>query len=81
MLCRDALPDVPSPRPVLDLHVDLDAATEERRHAVLQLRGDAPAKAESRPLRVTASAEGIPCSDLELGTAVKALDAPYDVRD
>lgn len=77
----ETLPDVPSTRPVLDLHVDLDAVTEERRHAVLQLLGDAAAEAEPRPLRVTASVEGVPCSDLELVTAVKALDAPYYVRD
>ncbi|MGB8649750.1 MAG: hypothetical protein WCD35_03710 [Mycobacteriales bacterium] len=71
------MPDIPSPRPVLDLHVDLDPVPEHRRRAVLQALTEAAAAVEPRPLRVTASVEGVPCSEPALAEALKSLDAPF----
>jgi hypothetical protein len=69
--------DVPSPRPVLDLHVDLDDTSVQRRQDVLQALAMVAADVEPRPLRLTASVLGSPCSDAELASAIMALDEPF----
>lgn len=77
----ETLPDVPSPRPVIDVHVELDAVDDDRLREIMTTLSDAASAVEPRPLRMTASVAGVVRTHDRLAAAVRAVDAPYYRRD
>ncbi len=77
----ETLADVPSPRPVLDVLVDLDPVDDARLEQVMAALAQAATAVEPRPLRLTACVDGAARTHPELADAVRGVDEPYYRRD